>query len=320
MIRGALIFASLLVLLGLAWITAEWARLNFVPSPKPIKPPANAFVQHPGYEEMALRAIEAFAALPESRRRELIDNLRANLGNLNEGLARLKAARLSILCIGERHMASTRHFVAETMVPAVAIDVLLLETPDDELPEIMRQIDAGIDEVALLGEDIAAVVRAARRANSTIVIAGIDESDSQKNQRIHRREGSRDRSIAGNLRSHIRRGKRHAVLFGALHCADQPNWLYRRILLGERRISAKEIRNVNVIGEHQDGSVEAFLEFIDAIGVPRRNFMIGSTAALDELVFAWFPALTRSFLRFDSVIVFQEHAHAHSRATRGPLE
>lgn len=320
MIRAALILASLLVLLGLAWVATEWARLNFVPSPKPIEAPADAFVQHPGYETLALRAIESFAALPESRRLELVDNLRANLGNLDEELARLNASRLTILCMGERHLAATRRFVAETVVPAVAIDVLFLEASSDDLPEIIARVDTGLDEVALLGEDIAAIVRAARSANPAMVIAGIDETDSQKNQRIHRKKGSRDRSIAGNLRSHLRRGKRHAVLFGALHCADQPNWLYRRILLGEHRVKREEIRNVNIIGEHQDGSVEAFLEFLHAIDVPRRDFMIANTAALDGLVFAWFPALTRSFSRFDSVIVFREHAHAHSRDTRGPLE
>ena len=320
MIRAALILASVLVVLGLAWMATEWARLHFVPSPKPIEAPADAFVQHPGYETLAMRAIEAFAALPASRRRKLFDNLRVNLGDLNEELARLNASRLTILCMGERHMAETRRFVAESVMPAVAIDVLFLETSSDNLPQIIAAVDAGLDEVPLLGEDIAAIVRAVRAANPAIVIAGIDETDSQKNQRIHRRKGSRDRSIAGNLRSHLRRGKRHAVLFGALHCADQPNWLYRRILLGERRVKREEIRNVNIIGEHQDGSVEAFLEFIHTIGVARRSFMIADTTALDELVFAWFPALTRSFSRFNSVIVFREHAHAHSPATQGPLE
>jgi hypothetical protein len=110
------------------------------------------------------------------------------------------------------------------------------------------------------------------------------------------------------------------VLFGALHCADQPNWMYRRIRLGERRVNREEIRNVNVIGEHQDGTLEAFLDFIDAIGVQRRNFMIADTSALDRLIFTLFPTLTNTFLRFDAIIVFQEHPHAHSRATLGSLE
>ena len=172
----------------------------------------------------------------------------------------------------------------------------------------------------LLGEDIAAIVRAVRAANPRAVIAGIDESASQKAQRVYRKRGSRDASITDNLRSHIRRGKRHIVLFGALHCADQRNWLYRRLSLAEHRIKREEIVNINVIGEHQDGALEAFLEFIDTIGIPRRNFMITDTSALDTRVFTWFPAFTRTFLRFDAVIVFQEHAHTHSRGAPGPLE
>jgi len=320
MIRATLIVASLLVLLGLAWIAADWARLNFVPSPTPIEAPVDAFVQHLGYEAMATKTIAAFAAMPTSRRRSLIENLRGNLGNLDEELARLSASRLTILCVGERHMAATRRFLAEAVVPALAIDVLLLETSSDELPGIMSRIDAGLSEVPLLGEDIAAIVRSARGANPAIVIAGIDESASQKAQRFGRKQGSRDISIAGNLRSHVRLGKRHAVLFGALHCADQPNWMYRHIRLGEHRVNREEIRNVNVIGEHQDGTLEAFLTFIHAIGVERRQFMIADTGGLDRLIFTWFPDLTRSFLRFDAVVVFQEHAHTHAFATPGSLE
>jgi hypothetical protein len=315
--RGTLIVASVLVLLRVVWVAADWARLNFVPSPTPIQIPVDAFVQHTGYEDMASRAIAAFNAMPASRRRAFVENLQANLGNMDQELARLDDSRLTILCIGERHLDATRRFLAQTVFPAIAVDVLLLEVPGDSLPLMMSQIDAGQAEVPLLGEDIAAVVRAARGARPGVVVAGIDESASQKAQRLHRGYGSRDISIAGNLRSQLRRGKRHAVLFGALHCADQPNWMYRRIQLGERRVSREEIRNVNVIGEHQDGTLEAFLAFIHAIGVERRHFMIADVDALDRLIFTWFPGLTRSFQRFDSIIIFREHGHSHSPVRPG---
>lgn len=320
MVRVTLIVALVVTLAGLAWIAAEWARLNFVPSPKPIEVPADAFIQHPGYEALATKAIESFAAMPDFRRRALVENLRANLGRLDASLAALRASRLTILCIGERHLAATRRFLADVVLADLPFDVLLLETSSDELPEMMRLIDAGQPRVLLLGEDIAAIIRSARSTNPAIVIAGIDETQSQKNQRMHRKRGSRDISIAGNLRSQLRRGKRHAVVFGALHCADQPNWMYRRIRLGEHRVSRDEIRNVNVIGEHQDGTVEAFLEFLHTIGIARRNFMITDISALDRTIFTWFPGLTRSFERFDSVVVFREHAHTHSRARPQSLE
>jgi hypothetical protein len=165
LIRGTLIVASVLVLLGLTWIAAEWARLHFVPSPTPIAVPVDAFVQHAGYEATAAAAVDAFTAMPASRQREFVDNLRRNLGRLDEELARLNASRLTILCIGERHLAATRRFLAEIALPALAFDVLLLEAPDDELAQIMGPIDAGVPEVALLGEDIAAIVRSVRATN-----------------------------------------------------------------------------------------------------------------------------------------------------------
>lgn len=320
MVRIVSIVTLVLSLAGLAWLAADWAHLHFVPTPKPIEPPADAFVLHLGYETLTSRAVEAFMALPEPSRRALTENLRATLGDLDRGIAELASAPLTILCIGEHHIGTTRRFLAGTLFPALAVDALLLETSGDNMTEMLERIDAGAPEVPLLGEDIAAVVRAARRANPEVVVAGIDESDAQKRQRIYRGVGSRDRAITANLRSHLRKSKRHAVLFGALHCADQPNWMYRRVLIGEHRVSRDRIRNINVIGEHQDGTLEAFLEFIYLIHVPRRNFIITDTRALDPLIYSWFPALTRSFLRYDSVIVFQEHAHAHSPGIQGPPE
>jgi hypothetical protein len=315
MIRRTMIVTALLAFLGLAWIAGEWARMNFVPSPTPIEVPADAFVQHPGYEAVTSKAIEAFDAMPASRQQELLGNLRDNLAALDVALARLDQSRLTILCIGESHLDSTRRFVAGILLPRLTIDVLLLEASSDTIPGIMTKVKEGQDQVPLLGADIAAVIRSARETNPAVIIAGIDESESQKAQRVHRKQGSRDLSIAGNLRSQIRSGKRHLVLFGALHCADQPNWMYRRIRLGEHRVRREEITNINVIGEHQDGTVEAFLAFIHSIGAGRRNFLIADTGSLDRLIFTWFPGLTRSFLRFDAVIVFQEHAHSHSRAS-----
>lgn len=313
MIRATLTGAAVVAVVGLAWLAVEWARSHFVPSPVPIEAPEDAFVRHVGYEELATRALAAFRAMPASRRQALSDNLRAHLGNLDEELTRLNASSLRILCIGERHMTSTRRFLAEAVFPVLAVDVLLLEVPDDAWPAMMARIEAGDRAVPLLGADIANVVRAAQDANSDLVVAGIDESASQKAQRIHRRQGSRDVSITGNLRSQLRRDKRHAVLFGALHCADQPNWLYRRIRLGEHRVTREAIRNVNVIGEHQDGTLEAFLAFLHGIGIERRQFLIANVGTLDRLVFTWFAGLTRSFQRFDSVIVFREHDHDHIR-------
>ena len=165
MVRVTLIVALVVTLVGLGWVTVEWARLNYVPPPRPIEVPVDAFIQHPGFEAMAIRAIESFAAMPEARRRVLSENLRANLGTLDRELAELRASRLTILCIGERHMAATRRFLADVVLTTLPFDVLLLETSSDELPEIMRRIDTGESWVPLLGEDIAAVVRSARGTN-----------------------------------------------------------------------------------------------------------------------------------------------------------
>ena len=70
MIRDTLIVASVLVCLGLAWIGAEWAWLNYVPAPTPIELPVDAFVSR-------LRGVQAIVSgkVFEDLAREVLDLL-----------------------------------------------------------------------------------------------------------------------------------------------------------------------------------------------------------------------------------------------------
>jgi hypothetical protein len=235
-----------------------------------------------------------------------MENLGNALGSVDSGLALIADAEPNFLCVGEYHSSSTRRFLAEQIFTALPVDVLYLEIADDDLPGLVTRIDAGVDPVPLLGADIAAIVRAVRKSNPRVIISGIDESDAQQGEREVRKGGSRDQSITTNFRSRFRRGKRHAALFGSLHCTEQPNWMYVRIRDAETRMESGQTWNLNVIGAHQDGAVEAFLVFLSEIGLPRDAFMIADTSALDPLVYRWFPTLTRSFGRFRSAIVFPE--------------
>ena len=144
MFRGILIATTVVLTLSLVFIAARWAQRNFVPSPIPMVIPKDAPIQTPGYyETMAEKALQGFAAISPERRQALIANLKDNLQPLDQSLARLRSSRIEFLCIGEQHMASTRRFVAERVVPVLAVDVLYLEVADDELPSLMQQIDTG---------------------------------------------------------------------------------------------------------------------------------------------------------------------------------
>jgi hypothetical protein len=67
-----------------------------------------------------------------------------------------------------------------------------------------------------------------------------------------------------------------------------------------------EMLNVRVLGEHQNGPVEAFVYFMDEIGIEKRNFVIPHTRSLPDHIYEWFPLLNRQILdKYRSLIVFR---------------
>ncbi|THB72695.1 MAG: hypothetical protein D6B25_16310 [Desulfobulbaceae bacterium] len=54
--------------------------------------------------------------------------------------------------------------------------------------------------------------------------------------------------------------------------------------------------NVLVLGEHQKGPVEAFVYFMDKIGVEKKHFVIPNTHTLPDQIYKWFPLLSHQIL------------------------
>ena len=50
-------------------------------------------------------------------------------------------------------------------------------------------------------------------------------------------------------------------LFGALHCTNETGWLYARLLNQASPTLQRDMVNVLVIGEHQDGPLETLCVF-----------------------------------------------------------
>jgi hypothetical protein len=64
--------------------------------------------------------------------------------------------------------------------------------------------------------------------------------------------------------------------------------------------------NVQVLGEHQNGPLEAFVYFLDEIGIEKRNFVIPDTSALHPHIYELFQLLKRQILeKYCSLIVFR---------------
>jgi len=306
-LRAAYHGCFLAVFLALALIAADWAWRHYVPAPRPLAVAADARIRNLGYEELALDAVRRFRQLPVHRRAALEENLRAQVVPLDQWLGWLRRSPLRFLCVGERHRDSTRRFLAERFLPALPIDALLLETPDRGYRALQWRLASGERYVPLLGADIRNVIESARQRNPAVLVAGVDESEGQRARRLARGgQMLRDASIVVNLRGRLRRGKRHLVLFGALHCSDRANWLFDRMRRAPSPFAPGELMNVTVVGRHQDGPVEAFAYLLDELGFARRDLVVRDPAALDPLVYEWLSPLTRTFGYYRAAVVFRE--------------
>ena len=55
--------------------------------------------------------------------------------------------------------------------------------------------------------------------------------------------------------------------------------------------------NVKVLGEHQNGPLEAFVYFLDEIGIEKKSFVIPDTSALHPYIYDFFSRLTDKLLK-----------------------
>jgi hypothetical protein len=288
----------------LAFLGFEWARDNFVPSPTPLAVPPDAPIQHVGYEMLAHQAVGKFSDLAPEEQRAMRASLALSLIPVDDWIERVGEADLQFLCLGERHLDETRRFLADRIFSKLRAELLLLEVSEQGLRDIGKQLDSGRTRITLLDADIASIIRAARRRNGAVLIAGIDESRAQWARRHGSGAGSREKSIVQNYRRHARPDGLHVALFGALHCSDQPNWLFDTLRYSGLGLSPQRLANVNVLGDHEDGSVEAFVYFLRKIGLSVGDFAIAETRTLHPLVYQWFSPLTRTFGYYRSVIVY----------------
>jgi hypothetical protein len=291
----------LLILLFLSvydWILEEYPR-------RPAKPPSSERIQHPIYHQEVAKALQQFSRLPESEKDAIKENLESSLISMEQWLTHLGQSDYQIMCIGELHEESTRNFLAEEFFANFSTDVLLLESTPEHLKRLIKRMDAGRDYFPLLGADIMRILRTVRDRNPAIRIWGIEETDKQqKGQGGY--SNSRDQSIADNFWEKFQPGSFHIILFGALHCTNEPNWLFEK-LYSQASLPLKErMLNIRVLGEHQNGPLEAFVYFLDEIGIGKRQFAIPDTNSLHPRIYELFQSLNRETLaKYRSLIVFR---------------
>lgn len=293
----ALLGGYLIILLVLSiydWIVEEYPR-------RPPKPPSSKRIQHPFYHEEVAKALQRFSRLPEPEKAAIKNNLKSNLISMEQWLTHLGQSDYQIICVGELHEESTRNFLAEDFFAKFSIDVLVLEATPKDLKRLIKRMDAGRDYFPLQDADIMKILRSVKDRNPAIKIWGIEETEKQQ-----KGLNSRDQSIAHNFWDRFQPGKLHIILFGALHCTNDPNWLFKN-LCDQASLPLKEFMlNVRVLGEHQNGPVEAFVYFLDKIGIEKKDFVIPNTHSLHPRIYELFQLLNRQTLeKYRSLIVFR---------------
>ena len=287
----------LIILLFLSiydWVVEEFPR-------RPTKPPRSERIEHPFYHEEVAKALKRFSRLSETEKAAIKNNLESNLISMEQWLTHLGQSDYQIICMGELHKESTRDFLAEEFFAKFSIDILLLEATPKNLKRLIKRMDAGRDYFPLLNADIMKILRAVKHRNPTIRIWGIEETEEQQKD-----SNSRDQSIAHNFWNRFQPGKLHIILFGALHCTNDANWLFKN-LCDQASIPLKEhMLNVRILGEHQHGPVEAFVYFLDEIGIEKKHFVIPNTNSLHPRIYELFQMLNRQILeKYRSVVIFR---------------
>ncbi len=211
-------FLILVLMVAYDWIKEEFPR-------PPTRPSSTERIQHPFYHSQASDAVQRFSRLPKPERDAIKENLESSLITMEQWLTYLGQSDYQVMCLGEYHEESTRKFLAEEFFAKVSADVLLVEATPEELKRLLKRMNAGRPYFPLLDADIMKILRTVRASNPDIKICGIEETDSQQKEQ-RGISGSREKSLARNFWNGFQPGMRYIILLGALHCRNEPNWLF----------------------------------------------------------------------------------------------
>lgn len=288
----------MLLLFAYDWILKEYPKR---PNPSPIQ----VNIQHPIHHKKAVKALKLFFQLSKPERAAIKENLEKNFISMEQWLMYLAQVDYQIMCIGEFHEESTRNFLAEEFFAKIRADTLLLEATPGTLKRLIKRMEVGRDYYPLLDADIMRILRTVMNTNPAVNIYGIEETDEQQKEK-RGPFNSRDQSIASNFWNRFQPGQNHILLFGALHCANESNWLFQNLHRHASFPLKRRMLNVQVLGEHQDGLLEGFVYFLDEIGVEKKHFVIPDTSSLHPRIYELFQLLKQQTLdKYQVVVVFR---------------
>ena len=105
-----------------------------------------------------------------------------------------------------------------------------------------------------------------------------------------------------------RRGQRHAVVFGALHCRDLPGWMYHEVRRAHPAIAAAGIDGTVLLARYQEPGAQILFYLLEEIGLGRDVIAIPDVSRFPREVQDWLPPTADALAGYGSAILFDERS------------
>ena len=248
-------------------------------------PPPDDRIQFSEHHPQAERALARVAALPAKERADLISDIGRTIQPFPTWLAALNQRSVTVLCVGENHEPYLRRFLADRLFATLKADVLLLEATSHEARRMRTRVEAGDEQVMLLDADIARLLRSA--------LTGQSSTCRRRNRRTKRAAiSTRRQQGTGIARKLDRNQLANPVPAGtpsrrAVRCI--PLLAPRRVALSSacaigrfRTHPPNSLVNLRVAWEHVEAPFEAFVYFLDEVGLAPGDFVITDPESLAD--------------------------------------
>ena len=301
----ALLYASALLVAGLAATGMRWAVDHYTGAPVAAPVFDDPRLGFHGAAHLARSAVQRYRDLPPYERRALNEALRDSLDDLDDWRNAVRDAGL--LCLGERHDAAVRAFLASRVLPRVDYRVLMLETGSRDLERLVDAWRHG-EPAMLLGAPAAGLLADAYSRRPRPLLAAIDEPASASAQPDAAAPPRREQRLVRAVEEHWRPGQRNAVVFGALHCRDLPGWMYHEIARARPDIAAAGMHGTVMLARYQEPGAQILFFLLEEMGFQRTVYAVSDVRRFPRQVQDWLPPTADALAGYRSALLFDERA------------
>jgi hypothetical protein len=300
-----LLYVGALLITALIAIGFGWAVEHYRARPGPAQVAGDPRLSFRPAAHLARSAVRDFRALTIDQQRVLRDDLSAATSTLDVW-AREHVNATSVLCLGERHEDAIRAFIGREVLSRIDYQVLMLETSQAQLQAMLARFDDG-QSVTLLDASLNGILNAARTHRPAVKIIAIDEYQASRHSSA-RTLSNRESSLVARIRAEWRPGRRHAILFGALHCRAQSGWMMHRLAQQDARIRRAGIKGAVVLARYREASAQVLMYLLEEIGLGREIVVIPQISLFPKLIQQWLPITADALAGYDSAIMFDDRA------------